>query len=139
MTRINNIRLAAVWKFGTNWAGNAKSFYEFIRSRNIVIGDTTRVPYQSGDFVLITRGYTVLALTRVTNTPVSVIDRPDIARSLGQFGIPIEQRVTVAPALWLELAENEQFIYQVQRGAARVRHPDTLRRVESLIAEKRFF
>ena len=109
----------SIWKLGTNWGKGAPSFYEFIKKENIVIGVDEK-KYEVGDLVLISEGYTVKALARVNETPISVTTNSEFKLTFADLTIEYEKRVNYADAEWYELNDDEQLYYQLQQGIARV-------------------
>lgn len=114
-----------IWKFGCNWGGHENSFYEFIRDEKIVIGRLERVPYEVDDLVLITSGYTVLAIARVKEKPRSIM-KSGYRFVEGQYGIEWATNTIYSTAEWYVLPANRQFEYRCQRGAVRVRMQEVL-------------
>lgn len=51
------------WQLGCRWGSNTPLFYEFIKNNNTVIGWEDK-KYSKGDCLLITDGFTVLALVK---------------------------------------------------------------------------
>lgn len=109
----------AIWKFGCNWSGNPNDFYEFIRDESIVIGYQPHVPYQMDDLVLVTKGFTVLAIVQVDQNP-RPITQSSYRPITEEYGIEWELTTIFAEAEWYELPPNLQFRYRCQRGAAHV-------------------
>ena len=57
-----------IWKLGTTWGKSKPSFYEFIKSKEIVITEEGKL-YSVGDIVIITQNARTIAITRVLETP----------------------------------------------------------------------
>ncbi|PSJ71647.1 hypothetical protein C7N43_38245 [Sphingobacteriales bacterium UPWRP_1] len=108
----NNI--GAIWKMGCNWRGN-KSYYELVKKLSIVIGIDEK-PYAPGDLVLITKGYTVYALTKVLEVPKPVTDVPEFEAEFAPYKIEYVRGVNYAKAEWYELKEEDVFTYQLPCG-----------------------
>jgi len=116
-----------VWKFGCNWKGNRRSFYDFIKSKNIVIG-RARCPYSVGDLVIITEGFTVKAIAKVTSQRFLITTKPGYRFLEKDYSIDYDEFTFFAKADWYELPKNKIFQYQMQRGAVRVRKPEIIKK-----------
>lgn len=122
---IENGLTGRVWKFGCNWKRNPRSFYDFIKGENIVIG-RNRCPYSVGDLVLITHGFTVNAIAKVTSERFSITTKPEYKSLEKEYSIDYESSTFFANADWYEL-KGKSFQYQMQRGAVRVRKPEIIK------------
>jgi len=110
-----------IWKFGCNWGGRKNpSFYEFIKSENVVIG-RERCRYKEGDLVLITEGFTVKAIAKVNEEPQPITTKLSFRILSENYNVDGNEQTIFAKAEWCELSEDEIFIYPVQRGAVEVR------------------
>lgn len=115
----------AIWKFGSNWAGNPNTFYPFIRDESIVIGHVPDAPFKLDDLVLITSGYLVRAIVRVDAKPRSITES-DYRFVTNQYGIDWAPTTIYSKADWYELPPTLQFQYRCQRGAAHVAKQEIL-------------
>ena len=120
-----------VWKFGCNWGGNENSFYKFIRDESIVIGYRPHVPFRLDDLVLITRGFTVLAMVEVEERPRSITES-DYGCVKDHYGIEWSAQTIYARAEWYEFPAKLQFQYRVQRGSAKVGKEEIISRAKEL-------
>ncbi len=50
-----------VWKHGCNWNRSKKSYYDFIKNKQIVFG-SDKFKFGVGDLVMITEGFKVKAI-----------------------------------------------------------------------------
>jgi predicted ATPase len=109
-----------VWKLGCNWGRGRKSFYEFIKQEEIVLGYYTK-RYDIGDLVLITEGFTVYAIARVLDLPKPITTNENFEVQLTYYDIPFEESIIYAAAEWYVLPETQIFVYQLQQGIVQVR------------------
>ena len=63
-----------IWKLGCNWGTGQPFFDDFLRTEKIVLGWANH-NYAIDDIVLIAKGHTIIALTRVlgNRTPITSI------------------------------------------------------------------
>lgn len=109
-----------IWKMGIHWGGRQNaSHYNYVRSRNIVLG-IEKCKYSSGDLVLITDGFKVIAIVWVQDEPKRLKTNPAYSELFEKYGVHREDWVTYANAEWLELQTHQVFQYRSQRGAGAV-------------------
>ena len=123
--QIENGLTGRVCKFGCNWTGCEQSFYDFINQDKIVIGRIA-LPYNVGDLILITEGFTVKAIAKVTSQRYEITTKPEYEFVNGAFCIDYDESTFFANAEWYELPEDEVFQYRLQRGFANVRNPQII-------------
>ncbi len=114
-----------VWKSGCNWKGCERSFYGFIKREGIVICGN-RFPFEVGDLVAITEGFTVKAIAKVLSQRFPITTKPEYKSLEKEYFIDYKDSTFFAKAKWYELPKNKIFIYKVQRGAARVHKPEII-------------
>ncbi|MGC4102340.1 AAA family ATPase [Ferruginibacter sp.] len=125
------VEKASVWKLGCNWGKGAPSFYEFIKNEKIVLG-TTEYVYKIGDLIIITEGFRVYAIAKITEEFKSVTSVEHYEEFFNYYQIEYEEWVTFAHAEWYELSETESFIYELQQGIRRVQKRDIKEKVFNL-------
>lgn len=108
-----------LWKLGTKWGRSAASFYSYIRDNKIVIGLEEK-KYQVGDLVIICEGFTVKALAKIEDSPISVTNNFTFKSIFNTLNIDYEDWVNYAKAEWYELKPTEIFQYTQQKGIIRV-------------------
>lgn len=109
-----------VWKLGCNWGKGSPNFLNLLRENSIVIGTTDRI-YRLGDLILITEGFTVVALAKILEKPFKVTERLDLKNPLNQYQIPFHDYILIAKVEILTLNKNDVFLYQLQQGIVKVR------------------
>src|SRR5690348_10176790 len=120
MSKQDRQRLSTkVWKFGCNWAGCERSFYEFIKDNEVVIG-YDKFKYDIGDLVVISEGHTVKAIAKVLGERVPITSKPEYKFLEKDYRIDYKDWTYLSNAEWYELPKNEIFKYKVQRGGARI-------------------
>lgn len=112
-------RKISVWKLGCNWGKGAPSYYERIREERIVLG-TLNFNYQVGDLILITEGFTVRAIAKVTRSLRPIISSKRLQSLCSEFQIDFEGYVLFERADWYVLPDTDVFTYQLQQGIRRV-------------------
>ncbi|WP_127131185.1 AAA family ATPase [Pseudoflavitalea rhizosphaerae] len=114
---------AKIWKLGCNWGKGEPNFYEAIKARQIVIGHISR-PFEEGDLVLITEGFTVYAIAKLKVNPTPISTSSELEEMCSEHKIPFEEQVFYADAEWYILKETEIFQYELQQGIVQVRNKD---------------
>jgi hypothetical protein len=121
-----------MWKWGSHWGGkNNASHYDFMKDERIVFG-IDRFKYSAGDFVIITNGFTVKAITMIEEKPKSITKNPSYSFVQNQFNIEYKDWVNYAEAEWYELPKDKVFEYKVQRGVSKVNQTDVKDKVLKL-------
>lgn len=110
----------AIWKLGCRWGSGMPSFSDLLLDEAIVIG-TTDMRYHINDLVLISDGFLVFALAKLTSAMKPVTETERLKSSFQRYAIPYEANILVAKAEIYVLPKRETFIYQLQQGIRRVR------------------
>ena len=121
-----------IWKLGCNWASHTPSFYEFIKSENIVLGSSSKI-YNNSDIVIVTEGHTVKAIAIVREKPNAVTFEPRYKEVFNDLEIEYSDNVVFCKADWYELPLNDQFKYQLQQGIVKVKKVEVQDKVLSLL------
>lgn len=114
-----------VWKLGCNWGRQAPSFYDLIAEEQIVIS-TENFPFAVGDLVLITEGFTVYAIAKVTGSLQPVTENEKFEELFEPYDIDYIDTVKYATAEWYELPETEYFTYELIQGIRRIQKRDII-------------
>lgn len=120
-----------IWKHGCNWNRSKKSYYDFVKNKQIVFG-SDKFKFDVGDLVMITEGFKVKAIVMVEKEPKPITENREYEILFEEYKIPFEDWVNYAHADWYELPEDEVFEYAVQRGAAKVRKSNIKDKVAEL-------
>jgi predicted ATPase len=120
-------RKIRIWKLGCYWEKGAPVFYDTLKEEKFVI-TVKRFSYRPGDLVLVTIGFPVLSIARVTEQPVSVTTSQRMKDFCEQFEVEYSDDVLYAACEWYTLPETEVFSYSLQAGIRRVQQPDIIQR-----------
>ncbi len=120
-----------IWKLGCNWDSGNPSFYELIRENEIVVGVEDK-KYSVGDLILITEGFTSMAIGKILEEPQLVTKRNEFQKPFEKVNIPFEDWINITPVEWYELDEDERFVYQLQAGIRRVQNAEVKQKVFDL-------
>jgi 5-methylcytosine-specific restriction protein B len=120
-----------IWKLGCNWDKGNPSFYGLIFSEKIVLGHI-HFPYKIGDLIIITSGFTVLAIALIKALPQAVTENLKLKPDLIALKVPYESDVTYAIAEWYELEKADRFTYKLVQGIRQVRNHDIKKKTLSL-------
>lgn len=113
-----------VWKLGTKWGEhNPPDFYDLIKAKSIVIGVNDNL--QPGDLVIICKGQTVWAITKVLEPTKPVTEIPELEDDFDEHDIDYADFVKIAPAEWYVLDTEDRFSYTLRQGICRVNQPTT--------------
>lgn len=114
-----------VWKLGCNWEASNPSFFNFIRREKIAIG-VDDYPYNIGDLILVTEGFTVYAIAKVKDQlkPVQQVD--EFEEEFEKHSIPYEHWVKFVNVEWYDLSKNDVFQYKLQQGIRQVHKREIL-------------
>ena len=93
-----------VWKLGCKWGEGATSFYDYIKENEIVIC-TSDKRYSIGDLIIIADGHDVLALAKVLEKPVAVINSKELEEGFIKYNIDYENWVEYSKAEWFVLPD----------------------------------
>lgn len=110
----------SVWKLGCNWGKGSPSFFNLLKENNIVVGTTDRI-YQKGDLILITEGFTVVALAKILGKGTKVTDKLEFKDDFDKYLIPFEKYILIYKVQIIILNKNDIFLYQLQQGIVKVR------------------
>lgn len=108
------------WKQGCNWGKKQLSFYNVLKKENIVISRKLTGEYNIGDIILVTEGFSVLALAQVKSPPIPSNTNADLVGKLEEFNVDDFDNVSYYKTDFFELLQNENFIYKLQKGIRRV-------------------
>jgi 5-methylcytosine-specific restriction enzyme B len=126
------------WKLGCRWGeGKPPSYYEFMKTESIVIGVNERL-YSKGDFIVITDGFTVLAIAEVIEKPKSVITKNEYKKACEELKIPYIDSVNYAEAEWYELDKTEKFEYKLQTGIRKIQKSEIIESAAKIIKKHQF-
>lgn len=114
----SNSLTGRVWKVGTKWGSEAKSYYKKIKELSIIIVEYKKAKLNIGDIAMITEGFTVRSLGRVTRISEPSISFPEFKYWFDEYGIEYSEFIHIAHVQWYEL--EEEFIYRHQAGIAEV-------------------
>ncbi|AFC26844.1 hypothetical protein [Saprospira grandis] len=125
-----------IWKLGTKWGADAPDFYEYILGEGIVLnhpsgGETAK----KGDYMLVTRGFTVLAIAVLLEDVKPVTDNPGLEAGFAKHKIGYDDWVSYAKADYRVLSAEEQFRYEQRKGIVRIHDSLTIQRTLSLMGE----
>ena len=121
----------SVYKLGCNWGSGKPDFFNMLIEHSIVI--CAEHPMIKGDYVLITKGYTVVALAKILNDKYPCTSKAELDPDFQKYSISYEDWNYVADATIWVLDKDEQFRYQLQQGICRVWNQNTLANVQALL------
>lgn len=121
----------SVWKLGCNWGKGSPNFFNLLKENDIVIGTIDRI-YKIGDLILITEGFTVLALAKVLEKPLEVTERLDLKDTFHKHQIPFKNDILIAKVEIRLLNKNDIFSYQLQQGIVKVRSNTIIERATNI-------
>ena len=127
-----------IWKLGTKWGSNAPSFYEYIKEEGIVISYIDSANPKKGDYMLITDGFTVLAIAELYDDPEPVSNNLDLKAAFDSLKIDYAPKVIYAPAKYRVLLPEEQFLYKIQKGIVQVSDEATVQKTLDLMSRGNF-
>ncbi|MFK7796846.1 MAG: DUF262 domain-containing protein [Aureispira sp.] len=125
-----------IWKLGTKWGSNAPSFYEYIQQKSIILSHTAHANPQEGDYMLITDGFTVLAIATLLQDPAPVWEHKKLRDDLWEYEIEVydhDDTVIYAPAQYRILSTAEVFSYPIRKGIVQVRDQAIIEQVLSIL------
>ncbi len=120
-----------VWKLDCNWGKEADNFYDMLVSHNIVIGEKER-DYHVDDLIAITEGFKVIAVAKVSSSPVACTSLPNLEQDFNKYKIDYEERVNVSDAVIYKLRTKDQLEYQLPKGPRKIQQKDISSKVISL-------
>lgn len=113
------IRKNSIWKLGCNWVKGAPSFYNLLKNNNLLI-TVAEYKYKIGDLVLITEGFTVLAIAKVLEEPKSITSKKELNNISNDYKIPFENYIFYAKAEIYILPKIDVFTYELQQGIRKI-------------------
>ncbi|WP_214228002.1 AAA family ATPase [Pedobacter sp. B4-66] len=119
------LRKNKVWKLGCNWEANNSSFFNFIKREKIAIG-VDDYPYDIGDLILVTEGFTVYAIAKVKDRLKPVQQVEAFEEDFEKYSIPYENWVKFVNVEWHDLPKSEVFQYKLQQGIRQVHKQEIL-------------
>lgn len=124
-----------IWKLGTKWGTGKRSFYEYIKDKEIIISHTNNASPKKGDYMLITDGFTVLAIAVLLEDAQSVTADPSLEEEFAEYEIEYYEGVTYAAAKYRVLAEDERFRYETRQGIVQVKSKTTINQTLTAMGE----
>ncbi|WP_321321638.1 hypothetical protein [Labilibaculum sp.] len=115
------------WKLGCNWGSGQPSFYNEIKSRDIVIGHQSNGIYMVGDIVLLGEGHSIKALAKIIDKPIPINSQPALVSALSKFNVGDFGKISYYNVELYEIPQKEIFKYQLQQGIVRV-HKEHIKR-----------
>ncbi|WP_314159692.1 McrB family protein [Prevotella melaninogenica] len=115
------------WKLGCNWGSGNPDFYDLLIKESIVICAHHRM--KKGDYVAITRGYTVIGLALIIGERTSSTSHPELKADFEKKAIEYEDWNYVAPAKIWTLPEELVFEYRLQQGIRQIQNSDTIEKI----------
>jgi hypothetical protein len=111
-----------IWKLGCNWGHGMQYFDEFIRKEKIVL--CWEHNFSIDDIVMIAKGHTIIALTRIIGQKMAITSIPEYEDECDEFGIDYEDGVHICKVDWIDLEKSDWFKYELQQGICQVRNSD---------------
>ncbi|MFO7656157.1 MAG: hypothetical protein R6W78_03755 [Bacteroidales bacterium] len=115
------------WKLGCNWGSGQPSFYNEIKSRNIVIGHNSSGIYNVGDIVLIGEGHTIRALAKINNEQIHINSEPALVEALAAYNVGDFNNISYYNVEFYEIPQDQIFKYELQQGIVKV-HKEHIKR-----------
>lgn len=116
------------WKLGCNWERGNPSFFDLIKENSIVI-TVQDFPYKEGDMILVTEGFTVYAIAKITSELYPITTRPELKEAFEERKIPFEDWLLYAQVEWFDLTDSQIFTYKLQAGIRRVHKQEIINNV----------
>jgi 5-methylcytosine-specific restriction protein B len=120
------------WKLGANWGKGAPDFFEMIRRHGISLGHTNDGYAKRGDIIIITKGFTVFAITELLEDVSPAASRDDLKSDFLALKIPFDNDVLVARSRWHVLNEKDRFFYKLQNGICQIHKPEIIHSITEL-------
>ncbi|NRF37606.1 AAA family ATPase [Pedobacter foliorum] len=114
------------WKLGANWGKGAPDFFEMIKKHRISLGHTNDGHAKKGDFIIITRGFTVYAITQLLEDASPASLRGELEEDFIESEVPFDDDVLVAKSVWHELVPRDRFSYNLQTGICQIHKPEII-------------
>lgn len=116
------------WKLGCNWESGNPSFFNFIKEQSIVL-TVDKFPFGIGDMVLITEGFTVYAIAKVTGPLKPITTQPEWKTICDSLEVPFDSWLKYATVEWSDLTDNQIFKYKLQQGIRQVHQQEAIYKV----------
>ncbi|SEO43261.1 AAA family ATPase [Mucilaginibacter sp. OK283] len=124
-------RKIKLWKLGCNWKRTAPSFFHMLQREEIVI-TVDKFPYRPGDIVIITEGFTVVALGKVRTELSPITGLPELNHEFESLQVPFKPWLLYAEVEWYDLSETQMFLYKLQSGIRQVQQNEVIQKVLDL-------
>lgn len=121
-------RKIRLWKLGCNWDTGAPNFFPMLQREHIVI-TVGKYHYNVGDIVIITEGFTVIALGKVQTKLQPITERPELKEEFEQLEVPFDDWLLFAAVEWYDLTETQMFLYKLQSGIRQVQQQEVIQKV----------
>jgi 5-methylcytosine-specific restriction protein B len=115
------------WKLGANWGKGAPDFYEMIKKNGISMGHTNDGYAKKGDIIIVTRGFTVYAITQLVEDASPAALLPELEGDFLRSQVPFDNDVLVARSRWHELDPKDRFSYNLQTGICQIHKAEIIR------------
>lgn len=115
------------WKLGCNWGSGNPDFYYLLIKESIVICAHHRM--KKGDYVAITRGYTVIGLALITGERTPTTSHPELKADFAEKTIEYEEWCYVAPAKIWTLPKELVFEYKLRQGICEIQSNDIIKKI----------
>ena len=117
----------AYWKLGCNWGRGNPDFYDLLIKKSIVICAHHKM--RKGDYVAVTRGFTVIGLALITGERTSSTSHPELKADFENKAIGYEEWNYVAPAKIWTLPEELVFEYHLQQGIRQIKNDGIIKAI----------
>ena len=125
------VNTTQIWKLGCKWDTGTPSFYELLKKNEWVVG-VDNTPYKVGDLIAIADGYDVIAIAKINETPLSIIEFENFENEFEKVSIPFKEGVNIAISDWYELDIEDRFKYQLQAGIRKIQQTEIKNRIIQL-------
>ena len=124
-----------IWKLGCNW-GNGKQYFDnFIRKERIVF--CWEHKFQVNDIVMICKGHTVVALTKIISRKLPITSCLEYKVECEKYGIDYIDKVYFCVVEWYDLLKEDFLRYNLQQGICMVHKQDLKKNVMQLFEKMR--
>ena len=117
----------AYWKLGCNWGRGNPDFYDLLIKKSIVICAHHRM--RKGDYVAVTKGFTVIGLALITGERTPITSHPELKADFEKKAIEYEEWYYVAPAKIWTLPEELIFKYRLQQGIRQIQDSNIIKQL----------
>lgn len=115
------------WKLGCNWGRGNPDFYDLLIKKSIVICAHHRM--RKGDYVAVTKGFTVIGLALITGERTPITSHPELKADFEKKAIEYEEWYYVAPAKIWTLPEELIFKYRLQQGIRQIQDSNIIKQL----------